>query len=209
MSNVKRSYNTSRRIRKGYKESIKTITVDNSQIEGFLATHTIKNIIPIDENRTILLISDKVNNELLSDLNNELDVSDTKIKYPIKSNVAIAAAITAYARIKMIPYKLMPGTIYTDTDSIITTDILSDDCIGKDLGQMKDELSGNIIKEILILGCKQYGYYYFDENNVKHEKSVWAGVERNSLSFTEIFYMFKGGIINKIVNSRFFKSLTN
>ena len=190
-------------------ESIKTITVDNSQIEGFLATHTIKNIIPIDENRTILLISDKVNNELLSDLNNELDVSDTKIKYPIKSNVAIAAAITAYARIKMIPYKLMPGTIYTDTDSIITTDILSDDCIGKDLGQMKDELSGNIIKEILILGCKQYGYYYFDENNVKHEKSVWAGVERNSLLFTEIFYMFKGGIINKIVNSRFFKSLTN
>ena len=109
----------------------------------------------------------------------------------------------------MIPYKLLPGTIYTDTDSIITTDILSDDCIGKDLGQMKDELSGNVIKEILILGCKQYGYYYFDENNVKHEKSVWAGVERNSLSFTEIFYMFKGGIINKIVNSRFFKSLTN
>ena len=100
-------------------------------------------------------------------------------------------------------------TIYSDTDSIFTTKKLDDKYIGTGLGLMKDELTGNRISEMLVLDCKQYGYYYFDEYNVKHEKSVWAGVERNSLSFTEIFYMFKGGIINKIVNSRFFKSLTN
>ena len=64
---------------------------------------------------------DKVNNELLSDLNNELDTSDTKIKYPIKSNVAIAAAITAYGRIFMIKFKKLKNNLYLggDTDYIL------------------------------------------------------------------------------------------
>jgi hypothetical protein len=31
----------------------------------------------------------------------------------------------------MIPYKLLPGTVYTDTDSIFTTDILSNHLVGK------------------------------------------------------------------------------
>ena len=38
----------------------------------------------------------------------------------------------------MMPYKLMPGCIYSDTDSAITTDILPDNLIGKDIGMMKD-----------------------------------------------------------------------
>ena len=46
---------------------------------------------------------------------------DSKSKLtPIQSNVAIAAAITSYARIHMIPFKIDPHTIYTDTDSVMT-----------------------------------------------------------------------------------------
>jgi hypothetical protein len=102
----------------------------------------------------------------------------------VKSNVAIAAAVTAYARIHMIYYKLLPGTVYTDTDSIFTTDTLSENFIGSELGQMKDELNGKVIQEGLFLGLKKYGFWYLDDFNNKIESSVFAGVKRNSLTFS-------------------------
>nr|WVH38143.1 DNA polymerase [Poriella subacida] len=178
-------------------ETIKTITIDNSNLESYLVTHTIKNIIPIDNDKSILLIIDKVNIDLLNELNNHVEDNDKSIKPTIKSNVAIAAAITAYARIKMIPYKIMDGAIYTDTDSIITTTKLDDSLIGSGLGQMKDELSGSVMKEILVLGCKQYGYYFFKEGE-RFDKSVWAGITRNSLTFNDLLLLFKGNIISRI-----------
>lgn len=73
----------------------------------------------------------------------------------VMSNVAVAAAVTAYARIHMIYYKLLPGTVYTDTDSIFTTDQLPDHLIGSELGQTKDELNGLFIQEGLFLGLKK------------------------------------------------------
>lgn len=39
----------------------------------------------------------------------------------------------------MIKYKLLPGTAYSDTDSIFTTGKLPDHLIGNDIGMMKDE----------------------------------------------------------------------
>ena len=176
-------------------DTIKTIIINNDKLEVYLASHDIKNIIPIDNNKSILLIFDRQNNDLLNDLNNVMD-DDTfnLVKSPIKSNVAIASDITAHARIKMIPYKLLPGSIYSDTDSIITTEPLPDNLIGKELGLMKDELNGSIIKEILVLGCKQYGYHYILSNNNIIEKSVWAGVTRDSLTFQELKTLFKGRI---------------
>ena len=109
----------------------------------------------------------------------------------------------------MIPFKVDPATKYTDTDSIFTTKKLPDSLIGKDLGLMKDELNGCIISEAYFLGVKQYGYYYYDKNNDRVEKSVWAGVTRDSLSFEEIKQLFKGELINKVIDTRFFKSLIN
>ena len=43
----------------------------------------------------------------------------------VKNNVAIAAAITAYARIYMMPFKLDPSCAYSDTDSLFTKDELN------------------------------------------------------------------------------------
>ena len=76
---------------------------------------------------------------------------DSKSKLtPIQSNVAIAAAITSYARIHMIPFKIDPHTIYTDTDSVMTKKKrLYDDMIGKGLGMMKDELMGGLLKNFI------------------------------------------------------------
>lgn len=109
----------------------------------------------------------------------------------------------------MIPYKLLPGTVYTDTDSIFTTDILPDHLIGKDLGLMKDELDGNTIIEGYFLGIKQYGYKYKNNNNEIIEKSTFAGVTKDSLTFNEVIKIFNGESITKIIPIRFFKSFIN
>ena len=74
---------------------------------------------------------------------------------------------------------------------------------------MKDELNGKIIEEAYFLGIKQYGYYYYDEENKRIEKSVFAGVTRNSLSFQEIREISKGKSLKKDIQNRFFKSFNN
>ena len=63
----------------------------------------------------------------------------------MKSNVAIAAAVTSYARIHMMDYKMKYDCYYSDTDSIFISEKLPNFEIGYDLGQMKDELNGLII----------------------------------------------------------------
>lgn len=125
----------------------------------------------------------------------------------IRSNVAISSSITAYARIHMMPFILHEGTVYTDTDSIFSKTPLDSSMIGSDIGLMKDELNGLVIKEAYFLDIKKYGYYYLDKFNNKIEKSVISGVERDSISFNEIKSIFNDGkqIIREIP-SKFYKS---
>ena len=148
----------------------------------------------IDDNKCTLLIIKNIDPQLINELNINMCINIKSFETLINSNVGIASAITSYARIHMIPYKINPNTLYTDTDSIFTTEALPNDLIGKELGLMKDELNGSIIKEILVLGCKQYGYHYILSNNNIIEKSVWAGVTRDSLTFQELKTLFKGRI---------------
>ena len=169
-------------------------------------TKIIKNIIEIDDNTYCLLIYKNINFNLLNDLNTTLSTDYNSDYINVKSNVALASAITAYSRIHMIPYKLLPGTVYTDTDSIFTTTDLDPSLIGPNLGQMKDELKGLVIKEGYFLGIKQYGYWYLDKNNDRIEKSTFAGVTRNSLTWNEISELSNGKTISKTVDKRFFKS---
>jgi hypothetical protein len=76
---------------------------------------------------------------LIKELNISLNTNIANSIYlTVKSNVAIASAITSYSRIEMIPYKLFPGTVYTETDSIVTTDILPNHFIGNFLGYTKE-----------------------------------------------------------------------
>ncbi len=103
-------------------------------------------------------------------MNNVLESNYTSSYVEVKSNVAIAAAVTSYARIHMIPYKLLPGCVYTDTDSIFTTSKLPDHLLGTEIGEMKDELSGITINEAYFLGIKQYGYWYVDSKGERIEK---------------------------------------
>ncbi len=83
----------------------------------------------------------------------------------------------------MIPYKISPHVCYTDTDSIFTTQPLPEHQVGDALGQMKDELNGQIIQEAYFLGVKQYGYWLKDPITGQHQdRSVFAGVPRNAVT---------------------------
>ena len=110
----------------------------------------------------------------------------------------------------MIPFKLDKNCYYSDTDSLFLSEPLPNKFIGNNLGQFKNQLSNNSkIEEAYFLGVKQYGYWFFDKNNNKIEKSVIAGVERNSLSFETIQNIFNGKIIHVKSENRFFKSIKN
>ena len=187
-------------------ESIITENVHNKDLINVIATRIIKSTSQINNDYTTVLSYSNINKNLLEKLNNEFhSIQNFDIK--IMSNVALAAAVTAYARIEMIPYKINPNTLYTDTDSAFISEPLDSNLIGTDLGLMKDELNGNTINEAYFVGPKKYGYYLINELGIKKEYSVFSGVPRNSLSFNEVKDIFEGKIITKTINNRFFKSI--
>lgn len=189
--------------------NIITQNVKKDNLEPILLTRVVKSIMNITKDYSTVLSYSNINYKLLSQLNNELTSNIENFHTPIKSNVAIAAAVTAYARIIMIPFKIDPNTLYTDTDSSFTTAPIDPELLGDMLGQMKDEMKGVLIQEALFLGPKKYGYWYYDELGNKVEKSVFAGVPRDSLTFEEIKNIFMGETITKNVSNRFFKSFND
>jgi DNA polymerase type B, organellar and viral len=188
---------------------IETVNVSNTSLHNYLSTRIVKELLKINDNYSTLLLSANINHKVLRELNMVCESAIKSSNRIVMSNVAIAAAVTAYARNHMIYYKLLPGTVYTDTDSIFTTDELPEFLIGSGLGQMKDELNGKVIKEALFLGLKKYGYWYLDDNNNKIEASVFAGVKRNSLSFNEIIDLSNGIKLHKTIDNRFYKSFSD
>jgi len=147
-----------------------------------------------------------IKDELILDLNSELDIKLSNQYSLVKANVAISSAVTAYARIHMISFKIDGSCIYSDTDSVFTANKLEDKFIGSELGLMKDELKGLTIKEGYFLGIKKYGYKYLDADNNLVTKSTFAGIEKNSLTFDEIIKLSKGEKLVKEIPVRFYKS---
>lgn len=193
------------------RELLETINVRTSDIPKFLTTKIVKTIIEINDDISTLLVYNNVPNNIVNKLNSSIYNKGSSLNSAyklVRTNVAIASAVTAYARIHMIPFKLDDGICYTDTDSIFTTTKLDESKVGKKLGQMKDELNGLTIKEAFFLGIKKYGYQYINPNNETITSSVFSGIERNSLSFDEVKAIFNGDKITKNIPTRFFKSFS-
>jgi hypothetical protein len=128
-------------------------------------------------------MSSNLDYNLINKIKDELDIELLTNFRKVKSNVAIAAAVTSYARIEMMKLKMLLLKLgiklyYTDTDSFFVDKELPDYLIGKELGQLKDELNGGIIKKAYFLGIKKYGYID-DKNNIH---SIFSGVTKNSLT---------------------------
>ena len=104
----------------------------------------------------------------------------------------------------MMKFKLNGNIFYTDTDSVFTDKPLDFRLIGSELGLMKDELNGLLIKEAYFLGVKKYGYWYLDEFGNRIEKSTIAGIPKNSVSFDEIKSLVAGKSLTRDINNSFF-----
>ena len=191
---------------------IETKVVDNEDLLYYFKTRLIESCIPVNDEKTLLLMGKNVNLDLIQKLNEEfqdfrLGIQDSF--QHVKANVAIAAAVTSYARMTMIDYKTLPDVkvFYSDTDSMFIDKPLPSNFIGDELGLMKDELKGNVISKAYFLGIKQYGFKYVDKNsNQTITKSVFAGIKRDSLTFNDIEQLACGNTLSRNVDVRFYKS---
>jgi hypothetical protein len=186
---------------------INTININSSELKKLLTCKLLKTFIGLTPNLYIALVEGNVPGKIIKSLNLGASYKIKNSFSSVNTNVSIASAITSYARIEMMQYKLNYDVLYSDTDSIFTTDKLPDNLIGGELGMMKDELEGLTIKEGYFLGIKQYGYYTIDSSRNKKVTTVFAGVKRDNLSFRDIIDLHSGKEILVTNDSRFYKSL--
>lgn len=187
---------------------INTLNVTKQELNSILLLNLVKTFIKLKDNLFVVLVEGNIDSNLLKSININCNNKTKNIFSSVNTNVSIASAITSYARIEMMQYKLNYDVLYSDTDSIFTTDKLPDNLIGSELGMMKDELEGLVIKEGYFLGIKQYGYRVTDKSNNSKVTTVFAGVKRNSISFKDLIDLHLGKEISIINDSRFYKSLS-
>jgi hypothetical protein len=191
-------------------ELIMTRCVDRKELLTMLSSRIVNTVVKIDDNGYVVLMTGNLNYKVMQQLN--LDTSNFKVlERIVKSNVAIAAAVTAYGQIEMIKYKTLPGytVFYSDTDSLFLDKPLPEHLIGNELGMMKNELikdDGVKIDKAYFLGIKKYGYIFTNSEGKTIERSVFAGAERNSISFQDIKLMSEGGTIEKEYKDTFIRS---
>ena len=169
------------------KTLIETKNVYTKDLINYYGSNTIFSQIRINNEISTILMSSNLDFNVINEIKNETKLDLLTNFRVIKSNVAIAAAVTAYARMEMAELKMLLINLgfkiyYTDTDSLFVDKELPEYLIGNELGQLKDELGGGRIKKAYFLGIKKYGY--IDSNNITH--SIFSGVSRNSLNWNEI-----------------------
>jgi hypothetical protein len=120
-----------------------------------------------------------------------------------QSNVAIATAITAYARIHMSKFFNDPNNpiFYTDTDSIFTSYPLTENLVGKNLGQMTLE---NRFNKFITLGPKFYGGITVDDAEVIKIKGL---TKDNLPTYNELETLLENGKYLEAKNMKAFKDL--
>jgi hypothetical protein len=125
----------------------------------------------------------------------EIDTMLDGIKETHNTNVAIASAITAYARIHMSQFKnnLDFNLFYTDTDSVYIDKPLSKELVSKtELGLMKLE---NICKKAIFLSPKVYCLLNEDGKLIYKVKGLSHNIELTMDDFN--FLLVKDNLLEK------------
>ena len=189
-------------------ETSEVIIIPSDEEDEYLLTRYVTSAIPLDNNKTALIILPNRIPDSVAQLGITIETNVKQKFQLVKSNIAIASAVTAYARIHMMDFKLNEACYYTDTDSIFVDNLEPfKQFIGNELGQFKDELHGLVVEEAEFIAIKQLGYWFYDEKGDRVEKSVFAGVARDSLSFDQIKKLQNGETITVKSPDRFFKSI--
>jgi hypothetical protein len=127
--------------------------VHKDELDDIMRTFGIRQFIELENSQYVIIIRDLFpSSELMKQFRAQISQKDLFQSLDLPktiSNVAIASAVTAYARIHLYSFieKLEGELYYVDTDSIITDQPLPDHLIGDGIGQMKDELKGVTAKE--------------------------------------------------------------
>lgn len=189
-----------------------TMLIDNSELTNYMVAYIIKNIIKVSSTHSLIQVEDQINSKALMALNASINTNFKHFSLPVKANVGIASAITAYARILMHKYK-NKYTLYSDTDSIFTTKPIANKFISNKLGQMKNEMEGvsfnSKIDEAYFFSLKQYAYKYTDLNGKEVVKSIFAGLEPDSLNWNQVLQLAQGDKLIIEQKDRFIQSLEN
>ena len=189
---------------------IQTKNIYTDTLIEHIENYTVEAIIGINDLISTILVTCNLTYKLNSGIAIKDDSLNLSLLSPfkkVKSNVAIASAVTSYARIYMYKHiqtllKLKYKIFYMDTDSLFIDKPLPLDMVGSDLGLFKDELEGDFINKAYFLGIKKYGYI----TNTGKVFTVFSGVKRNSLTFEEVEQIARGYKLLKISGFRFFKS---
>ena len=168
----------------------KNLVISEDDLQDYLSKYTINDIVDFENGKLLITYVDKnINSETLSDKKNV--------------SVAIASAISAYARVYITPYKNKPGLpiYYYDTDSIVTDTPLHADLIGPELGQFKLE---HELVDAAFIAPKLYGG--ISENGKIFTKA--KGLV-NKLSFSDLQKLLNKNEILKLNQDKWFKSINN
>ena len=174
------------------------VVVSGKTLHSLSLTRVINTFSKVDDDLYLVSMSNNINTDLLKELNVTLSSEYVSPQMSVNTNVAIASAVTAYGRILMMQYKVLDCVVYSDTDSLFTTDLkpftkrsLSHVSINKRYC-MNDALMGYIIPP---------GYYYqsldsdIEDNEFKLGRSVLyiletlgykLRVQKNKLCFNPI-----------------------
>ena len=142
-----------------YLDKFNTNIVDIVYLEDkIILIYNINKFTPSDENKTLF--------------------HDHKVFHAMDVNIAIASAITAYARIKMSQFKNNSNfkSYNSDTDNIVINKPLPEHMIGKELGQMKLE---HTIKKAVFLAPKVYGLVEENGNEIIKAKGLIKNTIKN------------------------------
>jgi hypothetical protein len=120
-------------------------------------------------------------------------------------NVAVASAITAYARIHMSQFKNNPDykLYYSDTDSIVTNKPLPEHMIGTGLGKLKLE---HVISKAVFLAPKVYALITEDAKEIIKVKGLTNEVI-SKLTFKDIESLLIKDTTKEFTQEKWFKSL--
>lgn len=156
--------------------------VNNNEIIELQRNYNIKALTPLGENINLISYTKKMENDFT---------------YSPNVSIAISAMITSKARLWMYKFK-NNSVLYTDTDSIDTTELLNPKLIGNELGQFKLE---HVFDEAIYLAPKVYG-----GKNKKGELVKIKGL-KNPVSYKELKTLLKKNKLLKLNQEKWFKNI--
>jgi len=153
--------------------------IDNKELKLEDFKGEIEEIIDFDNHKLLKL---KNNRSLSMDLNDSTEIHNV--------NIAIAAAVTAYARIHMSQFKnnpALPNLYYTDTDSLYFDGPLPQHFISpSELGKLKLE---GVYDRAVFLAPKVYALKIDEEEVIKIKGLTKDAIKNNNITIDSLEFL--------------------